>query len=108
MPARRDLEFYRSDTWTHEVRFVDGDGDPVDVSAWSFASQVRRRTSSDLIVSFQVDVSAASNGVVAFFVPAPSTDIEAGRYRYDVERTLGGVVQTVVEGLVVVSGDITR
>jgi len=108
MPARRDLEFYRSDTWTHEVRFVDVDDNPVDVSAWSFASQVRRRTSSDLIVSFQVDSSLASTGTIVFTVQAPLTDIEAGRYRYDVERTQGNVVQTVVQGGVVVSGDITR
>jgi len=108
MPARRDLEFYRSDTWTHEVRFVDGDDNPINVSAWTFASQVRRRVSSDIIVSFNADVSAAATGVIVFSVGAPVADVEAGKYRYDVERSLNGVVQTVVEGLVVVSGDITR
>jgi hypothetical protein len=108
MPARRDLDFYRSDTWTHEVRFVDANEAPVNVSAWTFASQVRRRSSSDLIVSFAVDASQAASGVIVFSVGANATDIDAGRYKYDVQRSLGGVVQTVVEGAVTVSGDITQ
>lgn len=108
MPARRDLNVYRGDTWTHEVRFVDGAGAPIDVSAWTFASQVRRKWDGEIIVPFAVNVVNAATGVVVFSVAAPDTDIDPGQYRYDAERTQSGVVQTLVAGRLVVTGDITQ
>lgn len=108
MPARRDLNVYRGDTWTHEVRFVDSAENPIDVSAWTFASQVRRKWDGDIVIPFSVNAANASSGVVVFSVAAPDTDIDPGRYRYDVERTQSGVVQTLVAGRLTVTGDITQ
>jgi hypothetical protein len=108
VPARRDLDVYRGDTWTHEIRFVDALENPVDVSAWVFASQVRRSWKGDIVVPYSVDASAAAAGVVVFFVGAPDTELDPGSYRYDVERTQGGVVETVLKGRLVVTGDITQ
>lgn len=108
MPARRDLNVYRGDTWTHEVRFVDASENPINVSAWTFASQVRRKWNGDIVVPFAVNAVNAATGVVVFSVAAPDTDIDPGHFRYDVERSQGGTVETVVAGRLVVTGDITQ
>jgi hypothetical protein len=108
--ARRDLEIYQGDTFTHEIRIVDADGDPINVSGKTFESQVRRRSSYDTIeATFSVDMTNAATGVVVFTIDAATcADLETGVHRYDVQQIVGGVVLTLVFGRVDVRGEVTR
>ncbi len=110
MAARRDLEIYQGDTFTHEIRIVDADGDPIDVSGKTFESQIRRRSSYDTIeATFSVDMTNAATGVVVFTIDAATcADLETGVHRYDVHQIVGGVVLTLVFGRVDVRGEVTR
>lgn len=110
MAARRDLEVYQGDTFTHEIRIVDANGDPINVTGRTFESQVRRRTSYDTIeATFSVDTSQAATGVVVFTIDAATcADLETGVHRYDVHQIVGGVVLTLVYGRVNIRGEVTR
>ena len=110
MAARRDLEIYQGDTFTHEIRIVDADGDPINVSGKTFESQIRRRSSYDTIeATFSVDMTNAATGVVVFTIDAATcADLETGVHRYDVHQIVGGVVLTLVFGRVDVRGEVTR
>lgn len=105
--GRRDLSFVRGDAWTHTVRFVDGEGDPLDVSGFTFAAQVRRRWSSGLVAEFTVTVDP-SGDFVTLRVDPPDSEVEPGVYRWDLERQQGGSPLTLLAGKLTVVGDITR
>lgn len=107
MSGRRDLSFTRGDSWVHVVRFIDAAGDPLDVSAFTWAAQVRKRWSSSLVAEF--DVSVAGNGTdVTLRLDPPASEVEPGKYRWDLERRSNGSPLTVLAGEIVVQGDITR
>ncbi len=97
----------RGDAWTHTVRFVDGDGDPLDVSGFTFAAQVRRRWSSGLVAEFMVTVDP-SGDFVTLRVDPPNSEVEPGTYRWDLERQQNGSPLTLLAGKLTVVGDITR
>jgi len=111
MAARRDLVAYQGDTFVHQVLFEDANGQPVDVSAFTFASQVRRRaTDTTLLASMTVDASQAATGVVTFRLSAAAmAGFEPGVYRYDCDRTDGsGDVLTLTFGRFEVPAEVTR
>lgn len=111
MPARRDLTTpYQGDDFTHVVRFLDVNDQPINVTGDLFASQVRRRWSDTTIdATFTVDTSQAAVGQVTFTIGAAVlADFVPGKYRYDVQWTSAGRVLTVVAGEFVVTGEITR
>jgi hypothetical protein len=111
MPARRDLLTpYQGDQFSHEVRFKDSNGGPVNVTGRTFASQVRRRWSDTTIdATFSVDTSNAATGVVVFTLSANvMTGLEPGEYRYDLQQTVAGVPLTLLAGKFRVTGEITR
>jgi hypothetical protein len=109
-PAPRDLNAYQGDDFTHEVRFVNSSGSPVNVTGRTFGSQVRRRWSDTTIdATFAVDTSNAATGVVVFTLSASvMTAFEPGTYRYDLQQVAGGRRLTLLKGKFVVDGEITR
>lgn len=111
MPARRDLTTpYQGDAFTHVVRFRDDDGDPVNVTGRTWLSQVRRRWSDTTVdAQFSVDTSQAATGQVSFTIAGSVLeDLIPGKYRYDLQYTLGGVTLTVLAGEFLVTGEISR
>lgn len=111
MPARRDLTTpYQGDDFTHAVNFVDDDGDPIDVTGRTWLSQVRRRWSDTTVdAQFTVDVSQAATGQVTFTLPGSVLEnMIPGKYRYDLQWTVGGVTFTVLAGEFLVTGEISR
>jgi hypothetical protein len=111
MPARRDLPAYQGDDFLHELRFVDeATQTPIDVSGRVFESQIRKRPEYDTVVAtFNVDMTDAANGVVGFWLPhSVMKDLLPGKYRYDCQQTVGGVVLSLTFGTFEVTGEVTR
>lgn len=110
MPATRDLNPYQGDDFSHEVRFEDANGAPVNKSGCTFASQVRRRWSDATVdATFTVDTTNIATGVVVFTLSAATmAALEPGTYRYDLQQTCGGRRLTVLRGLFTVDAEITR
>ena len=109
MAARRDLEAYQGDTFTHEIR-MQNSGNPINVSGSTFASQVRKRANySTIEATFSVDMTNAATGIVVFTLSASQTaGLLAGRYRYDVHQITGSTVLTLTYGNFELRGEVTR
>jgi len=112
-PALRDVDAYQRDLFQHELRFVDTQDQPVDVSGAVWLSQVRRRWSDTVVdATFTVDATQAAVGVVKFrLLAATMTGFAPGQYRYDIQWSNywgAGEPLTVVRGRFTVTGDISR
>lgn len=113
--ATLNLTFPQGATWTLSLAWNDDDGDPINLTGFSAAMQIRQSyaQSATPIVSVSsgsgITLGGAA-GTIEVRVPATSTDdIRAGRYVYDLELTSGGgEVTRLVEGTVTVTPEVTR
>jgi hypothetical protein len=110
MPGTRNLDIYRGDDFAHTVTFEDDTGAPINVSARTFASQLRRYPDTTVIAAtFGVNMAGAATGVVVFTLADTVTStLDAGPYVYDVQQTDSGTVATMLAGDVTVAADVTR
>lgn len=92
------------------VSLTNQDGSPLNLSGFTVKSQFRKSYQSSSATTFDVAVHSALEGEIRISLPASaSTDLNAGRYLYDVEITSpGGQRKRVLEGIVVITPEITR
>lgn len=84
---------------------------PVSMLSWSWVAQIRasRSRSATLVTSMSVDSSSASTGTVIFSVPdSTTTNITAGDYWYEIQKTVGTVTTTIVSGALHVLEDVSN
>ena len=107
-----DLSFTQGETWTQDVTYIDGDGDPVNLAGWSGACQIRRtwvqEDSGPPLASVTVGLTP-STGVVSLSLSAAQTSaIPYGTWRYDVLLDDGnGVVVLLLSGTMDVKPGVT-
>ena len=94
--------------FTTDINVTDDAGDPVDLSTYTGAAQMRKHFTSTN--SFAFSVTASSVGVVTLSMNNSVTaNITAGRYVYDCELTdSSNTVSRLVEGIVTVTPNVTR
>jgi hypothetical protein len=110
-PSNRPIAIERGDTYQHLVTFVDAAGDPVDVSANSYAAQVRRSVDDpDVLAAMDIDTAGAADGAVWLTIDASVTGLLEGRRdAWDLQETgPTGLVTTLLAGHADVLGDVTR
>ena len=109
MATKANLVIDQGATYTTTINLVDGNGDPLDLTGYTGASQMRKSFTSSNSVSFSVTPGGA-NGTITLALTANATaNIAGGRYLYDVELTdAGGKVSRVLEGIVTINPNITR
>lgn len=87
------------------------DNSPIDLTNFTVKSQFRKSYQSSTAVTFTVSVYNASQGKIRIQLPASSSSaVAAGRYLYDVEitSTITSEKKRVLEGIVVLTPEITR
>lgn len=87
------------------------DGSPINLTDFTVKSQFRKSFQSSVAVTFTVSVYNALQGKIRIQLSAESSSaVAAGRYLYDVEitSTLTGEKKRVLEGIVVLTPEITR
>ena len=86
------------------------DGTAINLTGYSLASQFRKSYQSSSYTPFTVSIDNATQGKIKLaLLGSASSAIQAGRYLYDVEITSGaGVRKRALEGIVVISPEITR
>lgn len=105
-PGRRDLSIYRGDTFVHRVQFNDIAGVGVDVSTFAWLAQLRGR---DVSMTFTIDSTGAGAGLILLTLSAAQTaGLRPGGYSWDLQRTIGTAIETMLYGVAVVSGDVSR
>lgn len=106
MAARRDINIYKGDTYTHTVTLQDSNTSAIDASARTYIAQVKNSAAStEVIASFDIDTSDAANGNVVLTLSSTQTrGLKTGNYYYDLEETADSVVTTLMFGDAIVSG----
>jgi hypothetical protein len=86
----------------------DDNGNPLDLSTYTLASQIRKTYTSSTYYS--INATANSSGIVVMRLNANTSNlIPAGRYVYDVELTSSSnAVSRAVEGIVTITPSVTR
>jgi hypothetical protein len=79
------------------------------VTSHNFAGEIKERGKSDVVASFTFTIENASQGVVLVTLPATqSVNLVAGKkYVYDIEMTNSNVISTILQGPILVTGDVT-
>lgn len=80
MVIRKDLTIYQGGTYEFTMRFKNSNGTAIDVSGWTFASQLRTSyvaTSTEAEAAF--DMTSASIGEVTFILTDEDTEAMSAR-----------------------------
>lgn len=109
-PARRDLEIYRGDDYSHQITFVDANNAPLDVSAYTFTAEIRDRSEggAQVYATFTVDMTQAATGIITLHLAAADTRIKTDVAYWDLQVDTGSAIQTWLAGKVTASGDVTH
>lgn len=118
MPAVQNLSGYQGDTFRQPLRLrsISGGvlGDPINLTGWSFTSQIRADVGGVVLATITVTVRDQSvldnvGWVDMYMAPATTAAIAPGVYFYDLQGTEpNGDVFTRLKGEFTIEGDITR
>ena len=109
MATKANLYIDQGTSFSTVVTITDNNGDPIDLTGYQGASQIRKTYSSSTSYPFDVLVGNTSGTVTLSMSANATANIAGGRYLYDVELTdTGGLISRVFEGIVTVNPNITR
>ena len=92
-----------------EIQVASATGDDADLTGYTFAAQLRKTYASTTYTAFTASVVNASQGIIKIELSnAQTLALKAGRYVYDVEATLSGVITRIVEGQITVTPGVTQ
>jgi hypothetical protein len=96
-------------TYSNTITVSASNGQPLNLTGYSVASQMRKSYGSSTVHSFTASILDAPAGKVRLqLTDEQSAAIPAGRWLYDVEiSSPSGAVTRVVEGIVTVTPQIT-
>lgn len=82
---------------------------PLNLSGATFACQMRKGYTSSTATTITCSIYNAVDGQLLLSLDdTVTTNIKAGRYVYDVEMVQGGIKSRIVEGLIIVSPQVTQ
>ena len=114
MTTRSDLYIDQGSDFSVIVSLRNQDGTPINLGGFTVKSQFRKSYQSSIATNFAVSIIDALLGKIRIRLSADaSSAIKAGRYLYDVEITTINTFneierKRVLEGLVIISPEITR
>lgn len=109
MSTKLNLMVDQGSTFSTTLNLTDDDGDPVNLTGFTAAGQIRKHYSSSNSVSFNITLGGANGTVTLALTSNASANIISGRYVYDVEVTdASGTVTRLFEGIVTVTPQVTR
>lgn len=109
MAIKAHLQIDQGASYSTSIDVTDDNGDPVDLTGYTGAAQMRKHYTSTNAHSFDVSVSTGSGVVTLSMNAAVTGNISPGRYVYDCELTdSAGTVSRLVEGIVTITPQVTR
>lgn len=110
MAAYSELFVEQYADFSTTVNVEDSNGDAIDLSGYTAASQIRKSYYSSTADSFAASVTGTANGEVTISMTAAnSANMSPGRYLYDLVITSPtGVKTRVVEGIVTILPGVTQ
>lgn len=110
MAVRANIIIDQGTDFSANLNVTDDSGNALNLSTYTIASQIRKHYTSSNSVSFSTSTANAENGIILLNISANTTsNMNAGRYVYDVELTSNtGIVTRLVEGYVTIHPQVTR
>ena len=109
MAAISNLYLDAGSTFSAIITIRGSDGNPLNLSNYTVASQMRKSYGSTTAHNFNASVFDATSGKVRLQLSAEQSSlIKPGRYLYDIEITTGATKLRVVEGLAIITAEITK
>ena len=91
------------------INITDENGDPVDLTGYTGAAQMRKHYTSSAQTAFSVSVAGANGAVTMSINSAVTNLLTSGRYVYDCElKSSSNVVSRIIEGTVTITPQVTR
>lgn len=113
MSKRHDITVEQGATFTLQVEWKDADGDPINLTGYTSAMQIRRTYGAPALLTLAsggaISIDAAA-GKLTVTIPAATTAALAAPMQgvYDLEVTTGTTVYRLLEGSVLVTPEVTR
>ena len=111
MAIYSNLSVDQGSTFGAEIDVTDSSGDPLDLTGYTVAGQLRKTYTSTTATSFTSSVYSAAGGIVKISLNSTTTNgLKAGIYVYDVEitKTSTGDITRIIEGQLEVRPGVTR
>lgn len=109
MATKANLTIDQGATFSTSVTLTDDEDNPVDLTNYTGAAQIRKHYTSSTYTPFAVTLGGNTGSIILSLSATASGNLVAGRYVYDCEVTANtGVVSRVVEGLITVNPQVTR
>lgn len=112
MATISNLYIDQGTTFSTIIDLTNQDGSPMNLTAYTVQSQIRKSYQSSTFFSFTASVygDPLKGKVRLQLSPTTSSNMRAGRYLYDIEITNTSTQDKfrVLEGIVIVSPEITR
>lgn len=111
MAARANLRIEQGTNFSADVNLKDANGDAYDLTGFTAEARMAKGyASTQTRTVLTVTIGSPTSGVATLSLPASITsDLEDGRYVYDVEitQTSTSTVTRVLEGIITVSPSVT-
>jgi len=110
MAIKANLVIDQGATFAATVDVEHANGTPFDLTDYTVAAQARKNYASSTAITFTTYHTGANAEIIMTLSANTTSNIEPGRYLYDVESTstVTGAVDRVIEGIVTVTPGITR
>lgn len=101
-----DVRMTQGDTFIEELLMEDGEGDALDLSGYTFRSQLRRTADNGLVAEFAISVSGST--VTRSLTPVVTAGL-SGTYVHDFQWTdPQGRIRTLLSGNFEIEAEVTR
>ena len=108
MAIKSNLVVDQGSTFTTTIDLTDENDDPIDLSTYTGAGQIRTHYTSSNSTPFTVSLGGAAGTVTLDLTATQTANLTAGRYVFDVELTTGSTISRILEGIVTVTPQVTR
>ena len=109
MSIKANIQIDQGADFATTILVAEESGDPVSLSGFTGNSHIRKSYSSSNSVAFTVEIEADSGLITLSLTNGQTSNLQSGRYLYDVMlRDSQNVVTRVVEGIITVTPRVTQ
>ena len=109
MATKANLIVDQGATFSTSITLTDDEDNPVDLTNYTGAAQIRKHYTSSGYTPFTVTLGGTTGSITLALTANATGNLVAGRYVYDCEITANtGAVTRAAEGIITVSPQVTR
>ena len=109
MATKADIVIDQGTTFSTTLTLTDENGDLLNLSGYQANPQMRKWYTSTTATNFTTSINTTSSVITLSLTAAQTSNVDSGRYVYDVEITSSAnVTSRIVEGIVTVTPEVTR